>query len=163
VGRGSVFHFTLPKRLRPPRRHILFVDDDKFARKMLRAVLENAGYEVSAAGDGDTALELARGQSVDLAIVDLCLPGMPGPVLMRELRNIKGDLPLLLYTGHPDSELMTQAMELTPLTLLTKTCTKEKLFEAVRALLERRGDGETRKSEVGSEEETRKSEGGRRK
>ena len=87
---------------------------------------------------------MVRGQTVDLAIVDLCLPGMPGPVLMRELRNQWSDLPLVLYTGQPDGQLMAEAMEVTPLTLLTKTCTKEKLIATVRKLLEARATSPVR-------------------
>ena len=141
VGRGSTFHFTVSKRARPPRCNILCVDDDASARTRLRIVLTRAGFEVSVASDGEAALEMVQGQAVDLAIVDLCLPGMSSPVLMRELRNRWKDLPLLLYTGHPDSQLMAQAMEVTPLTLLTKTCTDAKLIATVRELLDVKGRG----------------------
>jgi len=139
VGQGSTFYFTVPKRLLPPSRHILCVDDDEPVRTMLRAVLERIGLKVTAACDGETALELVQGQTLDMAIVDLCLPGMSSPVLMRTLRATWPDLPLVVYTAYPDSQLMTQAMEMTPLTLLTKTCTKEKLIATVRALLDARG------------------------
>ena len=144
VGRGSTFHFTIPKRVLSPRHHILYVDADMSAQKGVSAILERAGFEVSVAGDGGTALQMVRGQTVDLAIVDLCLPGMPGPVLMRELRNQWSDLPLVLYTGQPDGQLMAEAMEVTPLTLLTKTCTKEKLIATVRKLLEARATSPVR-------------------
>ncbi|MFH0953733.1 MAG: response regulator [Verrucomicrobiota bacterium] len=145
VGRGSTFFFTAPKRVRPPRYHILFVDDEKNLQESTRAVLEHAGFEVSVAGDGVAALEMVQGQAVDLAIVDLCLPGMPGPVLIRELRNRWGDLPLVLYTGYPDSQLMTQAMEFSPLTLLIKPCPTEKLIATVRGLLKTRAASIVRK------------------
>lgn len=138
VGGGSIFYFTVPKRARAPRHHILFVDDDTSTQEMARATLEPVGFEVSVASDGGTALEIVRGRAVDLAIVDLCLPGMPSPVLMGELRNTRGDLPLVLYTGYPDSQLMMQAMKFSPLTLLTKPCPPEKLIATVRAMLAER-------------------------
>lgn len=138
VGHGSTFYFTLSRKRPPPFRRILLIDEDPSVQRMVRIVLEEAGFEVIVAGDGETALKMVEGQAVDMAIVDLCLPGMPGPVLLRELRKQWGDLPLLLYTGHPDSELMAQAMEVTPLTLLTKTCSSEKLVATVLNLLERR-------------------------
>jgi CheY-like chemotaxis protein len=138
VGRGSTFHFTVPKCTRSPCRHILYVDDDIAAQKLVSSLLERAGFEVSVAGDGKTALEMAQRQAVDLAMVDLCLPGMSGPVLLRELRRQWCDMPILLYTGHTDSHLMAHAMvDVTPLTLLTKTCSPEKLIATVRALLEK--------------------------
>ena len=69
VGRGSTFYFTVSKLVRPPSRHILCVDGDESARKALRAVLEHAGFEVSIASDGKTALQMTHGQVVDLAII----------------------------------------------------------------------------------------------
>lgn len=138
VGGGSIFYFTVPKRWRAPRQHILFVDDDPATQEMVHATLEPVGFEVSVASDGGTALKIVQGRAADLAIVDLCLPGMPSPVLMGELRNTRGDLPLVLYTGYPDSQLMVQAMKFSPLTLLTKPCTPEKLVATVRGMLAER-------------------------
>lgn len=136
VGRGSTFYFTVPKRAQPPIRHILCVDDDKSVREALRASLERAGFKVSVASDGEAALAMLQEQAVDLAIVDLCMPTMPGPVLIRELRNRRGDLPLVLYTGYPESELATQAMGASPLTLLLKTGPMAELVATVRSLLD---------------------------
>ncbi|MBQ7931243.1 MAG: response regulator, partial [Clostridia bacterium] len=49
--------------------HILVVDDDKNTRRLFRAVLENAGYTVSAASDGAEALELMDGEHIDLVVL----------------------------------------------------------------------------------------------
>ena len=136
VGRGSTFHFTVPKRARPRVRHILCVDDDESARRVLRTSLEQAGFEVIVAQDGETALELVQGQTVDLAIVDLCLPGMSGPALIRELRSRRDDLPLVLYTGYPESGLMAQSAGASSVTLLLKTGPMAELVATVRSLLD---------------------------
>lgn len=148
VGHGSTFYFTLPKRLRQIRHHVLFVDDDEFMQKGVRGVLEQAGIEVSVASDGVAALEMVRRHPVDLAIVDLCLPGMSSTVLMRELRKGKSDLPLLLYTGNPDNPLMKQAMEISPLTLLIKAGPIENLIALVRSMLEARAASTVRKPDL---------------
>ena len=67
---------------------ILVVDDTRSMRKMVAAVLEGAGYEVSEAGDGVEALELARTQAFDLVVTDHNMPRMDGVTLVRELRRL---------------------------------------------------------------------------
>ena len=67
---------------------ILVVDDTRSMRKMVAAVLENAGYDVAEAGDGIEALDLAKGRRFDLVVTDHNMPRMDGVTLVRELRGI---------------------------------------------------------------------------
>jgi two-component system chemotaxis response regulator CheY len=67
---------------------ILVVDDTRSMRKMVAAVLANAGYEVAEAGDGIEALELAKGRRFDLVVTDHNMPRMDGVTLVRELRGM---------------------------------------------------------------------------
>jgi CheY-like chemotaxis protein len=74
---------------------ILLVDDNDDARELTASLLEHLGYTVDAAGDGDGALELARAQLPDLAILDIGLPGMDGFELGRRLDELAAGKPLL--------------------------------------------------------------------
>jgi two-component system, chemotaxis family, chemotaxis protein CheY len=67
---------------------ILVVDDTRSMRKMVAAVLLAAGYEVSEAGDGVEALELAQSRQFDLVVTDHNMPRMDGVTLVRELRQL---------------------------------------------------------------------------
>jgi CheY-like chemotaxis protein len=66
---------------------ILLVDDSKFLRLATERALARAGYEVSAAKDGEQALELAREKSPDLILLDMLLPKMTGPDVLKALKK----------------------------------------------------------------------------
>ncbi len=78
---------------------ILVIDDSAYARRRIRQVLEKAGYEVVEAPDGETALQIVREEPVDLATIDLLMPGMDGLELMYRLREVDDSLPLVVVTA----------------------------------------------------------------
>jgi DNA-binding response OmpR family regulator len=67
---------------------ILLVEDSKPIRRENETVLHQAGYEVICAEDGETALRMAREQRPDLILLDMILPKISGPEV---LRGLKGD------------------------------------------------------------------------
>ncbi len=71
-----------------PGKAILVVDDTRSMRKMVAAVLSGAGYQVSEAGDGAEALQLAQVHQFDLVVTDHNMPVMDGVTLVRELRRL---------------------------------------------------------------------------
>jgi CheY-like chemotaxis protein/anti-sigma regulatory factor (Ser/Thr protein kinase) len=112
VGRGTLVTIALPRagaraaadrtRGAPPseRRSILVIDDDPAVRTVLRALLQRDGYEVIDALDGADALtRLERGDKVDLVLTDLIMPGMNGWAVVRGVRRVRPDLPVVLITG----------------------------------------------------------------
>jgi len=66
---------------------VLLVEDSKFLRLATERALARAGYEVSAAVDGDQALEMAREKRPDVILLDLLLPKMPGPEVLKALKK----------------------------------------------------------------------------
>ena len=81
---------------------ILVIDDDKFVRTSIRAVLEGAGYEVSDASDAETGLGLQRANPFDVAIVDLIMPNKEGLETIRELRRDFTTIPIIAISGGGD-------------------------------------------------------------
>ena len=67
---------------------ILAVDDSASMRSMVAFTLKGAGFEVISADDGDSALEIAKTQSVDLVVTDVHMPNMDGITLIKNLRNL---------------------------------------------------------------------------
>ena len=80
---------------------ILLVEDDKGVRDFARSMLLQRGYTVLCAGDGDSALKIARRHHdhIDLLIADLVMPGMKGPQLAKRLRALQPDLQVLFMSG----------------------------------------------------------------
>jgi CheY-like chemotaxis protein len=70
--------------------HILLVEDDPSLREIITEALGDDGYSVASADNGATALELARHEAPDLAIVDLMMPRMDGEQFCSEVRQLSG-------------------------------------------------------------------------
>ena len=67
---------------------ILAVDDSTSMRQMVSFTLKGAGYDVVEAGDGNEALSIAQGNTVDLVVTDVNMPRMDGITLIKELRAL---------------------------------------------------------------------------
>ena len=80
---------------------ILLVDDSKFLRMATERALARAGYVVSTAGDGAKAIELARNDKPDVILLDMLLPGMTGPDVLKALKKDAGTagIPVVAFTG----------------------------------------------------------------
>ena len=80
---------------------VLVVDDEPAIRGLVREILRLDGYSVIEAEDGATALRLVdRGaRSIDVALVDLAMPGLSGRALGARLRKLRPDLPVLYMSG----------------------------------------------------------------
>jgi two-component system response regulator HydG len=91
-------------------RTILVVDDERAHRLMLRAHLEDAGYQVVEAGDGEKALEAAAGQAVDLVLMDVVMPRLDGLAALPRLRALLPGAPILMMTAYGSIESAVQAL-----------------------------------------------------
>ena len=67
--------------------HLLIVDDDREIRNLLTEYLEQAGYRVTAVGDGKAMRRALEANRIDLVVLDLMLPGEDGLSLCRDLRT----------------------------------------------------------------------------
>ena len=80
---------------------ILVVDDSKFLRMATERALARAGYIVSTADDGPKAIELAKNERPDVILLDMLLPGMTGPDVLKTLKKDAGTagIPVVSFTG----------------------------------------------------------------
>ncbi|HET6203021.1 MAG TPA: sigma-54 dependent transcriptional regulator [Planctomycetota bacterium] len=83
---------------------ILVVDDEKMIRWSLRTRLEQAGYAVEEADTGGAAVEAATRETPDLALLDIRLPDRSGEEVLKSLRALDPDLPVVMMTAHASVE-----------------------------------------------------------
>ena len=80
---------------------VLLVEDSKFLRLASERILARAGFDVSTAGDGEEALRLANDNLPDVILLDLLLPKISGPEVLRALKNNPATLhiPVIVLSG----------------------------------------------------------------
>ena len=136
------------------RQRILVIEDDRTTSDTLRLYLENAGYEVTQAYDGETGLERASGRSVDLVVLDLMLPKLDGLSICRALRNDStlggagSRLPILMLTARSDEVDRVRGLDLGADDYLVKPFSPRELVARVRAIL-RRSDAQVETQALG--------------
>ncbi len=89
---------------------ILVVDDDVDTCKNLSDILNDMGYHVDTAHDGFAALELARRNRYDVALLDFKMPGMDGLTLYRELRKVQSETVAIVVTAFAGKTTAEEAM-----------------------------------------------------
>jgi len=125
---------------------ILVVEDDMQIARNLRDYLEVAGFEVTAVGDGSSALASIRGNRPDLLVLDLGLPGIDGLDVARELRRTS-TVPIVMLTARGEESDRIVGLELGADDYLVKPFSPKELVARVRAVL-RRTSGTTAGAEV---------------
>ncbi len=117
--------------------HILVVEDDPNARRLMRAVLERAEYSVSTAENGSAALELMDKHHVDLIVLDVMMPGMDGYALTSELRASGYDIPILMVTAKQLPADKRMGFLVGTDDYMTKPVDTEEMLLRIKALLRR--------------------------
>ena len=114
---------------------ILIIDDEEVVRLLFKRILEDLGHTTITAGTGAEGLELVKQQDFDLLFLDLKMPGMDGAELFGQIKTIKPDLPVIIITGFPDSDMMTWALAHRPFGVMNKPFTEHDIVEAVNNFL----------------------------
>jgi two-component system response regulator PhoP len=118
---------------------VLLIEDDKRLLEALTSNLRAAGYAVDASSDGIEGLYLGEEFPIDLAIIDLGLPEMPGLDVIRELRSRGRDFPILVLTARSEWQDKVAGLEAGADDYLTKPFHIEELMARVNALMRRSG------------------------
>ena len=106
-----------------PIRQVLIAEDDDHMREALQEMLSEAGYRVITAEDGLEALDWLSRVTVDLVIVDILMPGLGGPELIKRLRESRqwATVPIMLLSGYADltryRDLPVDSVQLKPFKL----------------------------------------------
>ncbi|MGE0216627.1 response regulator transcription factor [Mycolicibacterium sp.] len=117
---------------------VLIADDDGVVRDVVRRYLERDGLDVSTAGDGGEALQLLGSDEIDVAVLDVMMPGPSGMSLCRTLRERSGyTLPVILLTALGEEEDRIAGLEAGADDYLTKPFSPRELVLRVRSVLRR--------------------------
>jgi PAS domain S-box-containing protein len=116
---------------------VLVVEDDASVRRLAVLGLRANGYTVFEAGNATDALELAASPiSIDLLVSDVVMPGMRGPELAQQIRQMRPTARLLLVSGHADTSEAFRDEDGTVIQLLPKPFTPNRLARKVRDVLD---------------------------
>jgi two-component system response regulator FixJ len=130
------------------------IDDDEAMRESLAFLLGTAGIEVQAYESATAFLDVAPKIKTGCVITDVRMPGLSGIDLLRRLRELKVDLPVIVITGHGDVTLAVQAMKIGAIDFLEKPFDDEVLLASVRSALNQL-DRDSKRQAERSEIETR--------
>jgi PAS domain S-box-containing protein len=123
LGRGATFTIYLPRLdaeiaqsagaaaapVRPQATQtLLLVEDEAAVRRLTRRILEDRGYRVLEAADGEAALEVARQHAgpIHLLLTDVVMPGLSGRDLGRRIAAIRAETSIVYMSGYPDDDLL---------------------------------------------------------
>lgn len=120
------------------RIHILIVDDEVRFLTTLADRLSIRNFDVITATNGEDALEKARGQGLDLALVDLKMPGMDGEELLTRLKEEHPLMEVVILTGHGSAASQTRCEDAGSYCYLHKPCEMEELIAVLREAFEKR-------------------------
>lgn len=116
---------------------ILIIDDDQDFREIIAIYLNEAGYAVFSASNGEEAKEQLALTTPDLIILDMIMPVLDGMEFLQWLQQTeKPDIPVLALTGLYKADLETQALELGANEVLGKPCLPDEIIERISKLLE---------------------------
>ncbi len=115
---------------------ILVVDDEPRYVRGIQINLEASGYEVLAAPDGQTAIELAASEQLDLILLDIRMPGLDGYEVCRRIREFS-TVPIIMLTALADNADKVKGLDVGADDYVTKPFSAEELLARVRAALRR--------------------------
>ncbi|MCZ2078547.1 MAG: sigma-54 dependent transcriptional regulator [Bryobacterales bacterium] len=118
------------------QRRILVVDDDESLRRVTQVQLQQSGYEVAAAADGNEALAVLERFPADMVITDLKMPGMSGLELLKKIRSETPEIVVIMVTAFGTIENAVEAMRAGAYDYITKPVQIEELRMTVSRALE---------------------------
>ena len=126
---------------------ILVVEDDEFVCNSLKWLLTDEGYQVKVAVDGRRALAMIGAEAAyDLVITDLRMPDVDGLAVLKQVKAVSPDTPVIVLTGYGTVEAAVSALEEGAFDFLTKPCDDlEMKFKIINALEMKRLQTELRR------------------
>lgn len=112
---------------------ILIVDDEPVVRKLIHFCLKQRGFEVIEASSGAAAIEICQSHrgEIALALIDVIMPGIHGPQLVKCLNKLNPEIPVLYMSGFPHIEAINRGMA----DFISKPFTAARLLARIREIL----------------------------
>jgi len=119
---------------------VLIVDDHTIVREGLRQILEDTS-DIAVTGEARSAQEVVnkvKSNNFDIVLLDISLPGRSGLDVLKQLKSIKPDLPILILSMHPEEQYAIRAIRAKASGYLTKESTSDELIKAIRKIAQGR-------------------------
>jgi len=129
VGQGT--YACLPEKIIPSA---LIVDDEQRVCEFIVRFLARCDWRGTAVDSGEGALGKLETEHFDLIILDLVMPGMSGAETFRGIRKVDAEVPVVIITAYPDSNLMAQALQVGPFAVMKKPLTLNELRQVLGSL-----------------------------
>jgi len=123
---------------------VLIIEDDELVRNFLVRALRDQKYVVVPAADGSEGLEIALDElhHIDAILLDVMMPGLDGIEVHRRIRAVRPDISIILMSGYPGAERITDLLRNDPNTLfLKKPFSAEKIIELLAGICSRAKKG----------------------
>jgi len=117
---------------------VLVVDDEETVRNLLQRMLEEAGYNVVTAANGQEALDKVSQLKIELVLLDIKMPGMSGIEVLRQLTTNWPETCVVMATAVADAETAVEAMKLGAYDYITKPFNRDDVVLKVRRAMEKR-------------------------
>ncbi len=117
---------------------LLLVDDEELFVQVLSKRLARRGVDVTSALSGGDALRLLRGAMYDVMVLDLKMEDMDGLEVLRMVRIVAPELPVIMLTGHGSEQSAQEGITLGASDYLLKPCDLDTLLEKITTLAERK-------------------------
>ena len=118
--------------------NLLFVDDEERFLESMTRLLEARDFNVIAVNRGEKAIEAARNNPVDIALVDLKMPGIDGEETLRALKKEHQWMEIVILTGHGSIDSAVECTKDGAYSYLQKPCDLEDLLEALKNAYQKR-------------------------
>jgi two-component system, NtrC family, sensor kinase len=116
---------------------ILLIDDDAGIRRVMAIALEDAGYTVITAADGETGVKVCQQESPHIVITDVGMPGIDGLEVLRRIKEMDPDKEVIVATAFSEIALAIKALQLDATSFVTKPVSDDSLAIALKRAKER--------------------------
>lgn len=118
---------------------ILVVDDEEYVLAFIEIKLKVSGYKVLTAGDGIQALEIIKNSSPDLVIIDLIMPRVDGPTLLKEIRQFS-TVPVIILSAIDPQDAIVRELLASTNDYILKPFSPDELVARIEAIRKRQHD-----------------------
>ncbi len=118
---------------------VLVVDDEEAVRNLLRRTLEDIGYEVFAAANGEEALFKMNQEEFEVVFLDIKMPGLSGIEVLGKITTDWPDTCVIMVTGAPDVQTTVESMRMGAYDYITKPFDRDDLVYKMQRAIEKRG------------------------
>jgi len=116
--------------------NLLVVDDEEVIREGMRRILEAEGYHVTNSASGRTAIEKIQERDFDVVITDLKMPGMDGMEVLKAIKILQPEVPVVIITGYSTVDTAVEAMKNGAFDYIAKPFTSDLIIDKVQKAID---------------------------